>query len=104
MMWKHFDDIAQLSIRLIPFIGVNNYGEKIYDQPKEVRGYLTHTSKSVTTDEGEVITSTMQLFLPPSESIKVGDMIVFQGQSYVVKEVSYYFDELGDLAYSIAYL
>ena len=74
-----------------PFIKRNGAGTKQYGDIIESKCYPVEDIKLVTDANGSEVTSSTQLYVPGTESIKLLDAVIFNGEERPILHISTYY-------------
>lgn len=74
-----------------PFVRYSGTGTKVFDPDIQSKCYPVGDVKLVTNDEGSEVTSTTQLYVDGSETIKVTDNVVFGGEERPILRITEYY-------------
>ena len=81
-----------------PFIKYNGAGVRILGDPVDSLCYPVGDTKFVTDVSGAQKVSTMQLYIPGTEKIKVNDIVLIEGEERAIYRItSYYRDGVVDI-------
>lgn len=98
------DHLDQVGVLMLP-AGFNAHGETVYSAPVTVpKCRVQHQEELITSDTGEGIVSTTQVWLLPTQAAAVNAKFVFAGKVFTVQKV--YLGQAPDnqLAYKKLYL
>lgn len=74
-----------------PFVKRNGAGTKIFCEAIDSLCYPVGDVKLITNASGAEITSTTQLYVPGTESIKVTDEVIFNGEVRPIQRITDYY-------------
>lgn len=74
-----------------PFVRRDGAGTKVFGDTIDSMCYPVGDVKLVTNAAGAEIVSTTQLYVPGTESIKVTDEVVFNGEVHAIQRITDYF-------------
>lgn len=76
-----------------PFIKYNGAGVRILGDPVDSLCYPVGDTKFVTDVSGAQKVSTMQLYVPGTENIKVNDIVLIEGEERAIYRITSYYRE-----------
>lgn len=97
-MYASLDAWINVPYQYKPFIKRNGAGTKLYGSTVSSMCYPVEDVKLVTDASGAEVTSTTQLYVPGTESIKVTDSVVFNGEERpILRIASFYRNGTADI-------
>ena len=76
-----------------PFVKYNGAGVRILGDPVDSLCYPVGDTKFVTDVSGAQKVSTMQLYVPGTENIKVNDIVLIEGEERAIYRITSYYRE-----------